>query len=128
MKKLIGKVVGMISTFGIVASTCTVNVFADGASYDDEVLQKMSEQTDAGVFQELSNSIQEIGGGLFNLGQTSGKVVLVISIILCGLGWMLFRSPMRKDENKSALVNTFIGAFFVFGVLGIVATVLSIVG
>lgn len=73
-----------------------------------------------GAFDKMTTAVKNTGASGVQFLRVVGTIVLVVSIIIIGYGFML-KKGSKLDESKEKVVNVVIGAAFVFGALSIAA-------
>jgi len=73
-----------------------------------------------GAFDKMTTAVKNTGASGVQFLRVVGIIVLVVSIIIIGYGFML-KKGSKLDESKEKVVNVVIGAAFVFGALSIAA-------
>ena len=73
-----------------------------------------------GAFDKMTTAVKDTGASGVQFLRVVGIIVLVVSIIIIGYGFML-KKGSKLDESKEKVVNVVIGAAFVFGALSIAA-------
>lgn len=109
---------------GVVLTGSPVTVFAadsDPAPKKDTDFTFL-EGKGNGAFDKMTTAVKDTGASGVQFLRVVGIIVLVVSIIIIGYGFML-KKGSKLDESKEKVVNVVIGAAFVFGALSIAAMV-----
>lgn len=107
---------------GVVLTGSPVTVFAADSDEKTKTDTDFSflEGKGNGAFDKMTTAVQDTGASGVQFLRVVGIIVLVVSIIIIGYGFML-KKGSKLDESKEKVVNVVIGAAFVFGALSIAA-------
>lgn len=108
---------------GVVLTGSPVTVFAADPDPDPQKTDtdfNFLEGKGNGAFDKMTTAVKDTGASGVQFLRVVGIIVLVVSIIIIGYGFML-KKGSKLDESKEKVVNVVIGAAFVFGALSIAA-------
>lgn len=108
---------------GVVLTGSPVTVFAADPDPDPPKTDtdfNFLEGKGNGAFDKMTTAVKDTGASGVQFLRVVGIIVLVVSIIIIGYGFML-KKGSKLDESKEKVVNVVIGAAFVFGALSIAA-------
>lgn len=107
---------------GVVLTGSPVTVFAADSAPAPKTDTDFSflEGKGNGAFDKMTTAVKNTGASGVQFLRVVGTIVLVVSIIIIGYGFML-KKGSKLDESKEKVVNVVIGAAFVFGALSIAA-------
>ena len=94
--------------------------FASAKDYD--FLKKSGNNT----FKSINSTAQKTGVSLFSLMKTLGIIAVMVSLILCGVAFVMSKNATKRDEAKGQFFWIILGGALIFGVMGIIGLVSDI--